>query len=819
MLPFMQMDLTSYAILRDPDVWYNFRQIEVMVSNFPSYTWFDPMTAYPYGKYIDWGPVFPFLASVLCLLTGASQRVEMIFISSLTPVLISLVMIPIVFIISRILSGWKAGIIAAIFITVISGHYFYRSSFGVADHHIAEVLFASLFCLFFLYAIKDRGAHRIDFRRPDTLVPVAIPSFLAGLSLAVGLMVVPTVLLFAVILGVYSIIQVLWDGVRKRSSEDLLLVNSIVILCSLSGLALIGIRSPVYSLTSYSMAPVHMLVVLLGATFFLYFYSLVARKKPLLFLGLVVLTVLIGYFGAVAVSPELVPSTISMVQLILGNTYETFSITELEPWSLAGAWEYFNIGIIMSIAGFIVFSVAFLRRNCEVHLFALVWGAVAVLATIRYSRFEYFSAVIVAIFSACFLGVLLVEENAPEIGKRKKPLSVVVQGKRDKISGSISGWEKVNELLLRRKGIILVSACIIIFCGMSLFSDYSIATAGTKASQIPSSWVDTLEWVEQSTPDPGVLYLGPYSPDGWQYPAGAYGILSSWDCGHWITFLGKRIPVTNPFQDNVLAGYSFFFTESEDTASTIADSLGARYIIVDWKMVDTKFQPTIPLYNVTLVNHYYFETYLFPGLEGVSESTPVSFVSQPFYRTMVSRLYNFDGSLSRPGNVLYVEYSLPQSGQTHAVISAAEQMHYESARERILRFNAAHIPDRRAAIHGGVLTSPIENVSALRHYRLVFESAEQDQVDAPDFSRSVKVFEFVKGARLSGEGVIEVGVETNLGRVFTYRQESENGYFILPYPTSGGRYPVHTLGPYRIAGSGRAVDVSEEDVIEGNSIG
>lgn len=35
-LPFFQMDLTSYRIPGDPDVWYTYRQIEVMTSDFPS---------------------------------------------------------------------------------------------------------------------------------------------------------------------------------------------------------------------------------------------------------------------------------------------------------------------------------------------------------------------------------------------------------------------------------------------------------------------------------------------------------------------------------------------------------------------------------------------------------------------------------------------------------------------------------------------------------------------------------------------------------------------------------------------------------------
>ena len=68
----------------DTDTWYNLRQIEVMVHNFPQYNWFDPMTAYPAGKMIDWGPGLPFIAAVFCIITGARQHRTR---SSLLPVL------------------------------------------------------------------------------------------------------------------------------------------------------------------------------------------------------------------------------------------------------------------------------------------------------------------------------------------------------------------------------------------------------------------------------------------------------------------------------------------------------------------------------------------------------------------------------------------------------------------------------------------------------------------------------------------------------------------------------------------------------------
>jgi dolichyl-diphosphooligosaccharide--protein glycosyltransferase len=82
----------------------------------------------------------------------------------------------------------------------------------------------------------------------------------------------------------------------------------------------------------------------------------------------------------------------------------------------------------------------------------------------------------------------------------------------------------------------------------------------------------------------------------------------------------------------------------------------------------------------------------------------------------------------------------------------------------------------------------------------------------------VKIFEYVKGAHIKGDGIIEVPVETNTGRSFTYRQASMNGEFIVPYSTTGNSYDVKTTGKYTVSGSGRQYDVPESAVLQGSTI-
>ena len=48
--------------------------------------------------------------------------------------------------------------------------------------------------------------------------------------------------------------------------------------------------------------------------------------------------------------------------------------------------------------------------------------------------------------------------------------------------------------------------------------------------------------------------------------------------------------------------------------------------------------------------------------------------------------------------------------------------------------------------------------------------------------RMVKIFEYVKGARITGTGTIELPVVTNTGRTFTWRQESAGGNLLYLIP-------------------------------------
>ena len=117
----------------------------------------------------------------------------------------------------------------------------------------------------------------------------------------------------------------------------------------------------------------------------------------------------------------------------------------------------------------------------------------------------------------------------------------------------------------------------------------------------------------------------------------------------------------------------------------------------------------------------------------------------------------------------------------------------------------------------------MEKIPALTHYRLVHESpSDASVIPFPESEsmllpgvKTVKIFEYVTGARIAGEGIIEVPLITDTGRAFTYRQESSGGEFIVPYSTQGNPYGVRATGPYHIIGTTRSFEVPEDAVVKG----
>jgi dolichyl-diphosphooligosaccharide--protein glycosyltransferase len=105
------------------DTWYSMRQIEQIIANYPGYAWFDPMTAFPTGKVVDWGPLFPFLCATICIMTGAVARPDNMIIASYIPPFLFLLLIPVLWYLGKMAGVYKTGWFAAILLPIMAGSY------------------------------------------------------------------------------------------------------------------------------------------------------------------------------------------------------------------------------------------------------------------------------------------------------------------------------------------------------------------------------------------------------------------------------------------------------------------------------------------------------------------------------------------------------------------------------------------------------------------------------------------------------------------------------------------------------------------------
>ena len=96
---------------------------------------------------------------------------------------------------------------------------------------------------------------------------------------------------------------------------------------------------------------------------------------------------------------------------------------------------------------------------------------------------------------------------------------------------------------------------------------------------ITQDWYNSLVWMRENTPEPYADADAYYRQDLEEPPE--YGVLSWWDYGHWITAVGRRVPVSNPFQQAATETALFLIHGGELPE-------GIHYIVVDDAMLTRK---------------------------------------------------------------------------------------------------------------------------------------------------------------------------------------------------------------------------------------
>jgi oligosaccharyl transferase (archaeosortase A-associated) len=829
LLPYFHANLQDIlSIVGSDDPLYNLRQIELMIQNYPVYPWFDAMTYFPYGNQVHWGSFFIYICSSICLLLGATSRPEIITTSLMVPALLAAVMVPVVYVLIERVTNWKAGLIGSFFITLIAGQYFFRSLFGYLDHHIAEVLFGTIFSLCFIVYLKFAQKNPPDIRKPESLKQILLLGALAGIAYVLGLLTMPTMILFALIVGIFTIIQFFDDFIRGTRSDYILICNCVIFGIAIIGFLAQGVKTEGLQLNTYSIGHPIAYAFLIIVTIVLYLFTRYMKGRHFAYYPLFIGGFSIAGLAIVAIAaPTVYNSLIGGLVEFFGQSPYYLTIQEARSWTLIEAWQTFGWGLVLTAGGILILAYRSIReRRADIH-YLLIWSLIILISAWQHIRYEYYLAVNIAILSGICVGyaVDLSIQNfrtaIPEKAKAPSDQDKQKKGSPAKKKGSQKA--KPSGPADRHFPIILLIAAVLLSIGFvynELSVDLPIANQGLRMN---GEWREALMWMETSTPDPGVDYTHIYDKSTYQYPPQAYGVMSWWDYGHQITYIAKRIPNANPFQEGVVGpnggAAPYFMAQDEATANAILDNLKTRYVITDIEMDTLKFWAMATWFNSTAGAGPYQQNYLVPDQSNPDQYTPVLLYEKPYYTTMISRLHNLDGSMATPSNAIYVEYLQPDKDQPYPRITNGGSMNAAEAIARATQFNSNPPAGYGASVVNNAFFEPTVPVSALDHYRLVHESPTNILSGSSVDIKYVKVFEYVKGARLRGNGTIELPIITDAGRTFVYRQQSENGMFILPYSTTGNPYQVRPTGKYRVIETGAQYDVTEEAVQNGSRIG
>jgi dolichyl-diphosphooligosaccharide--protein glycosyltransferase len=721
------------------DPWFYMRLVDNLANTFPHRILFDPYALYPGGSNIGIPPFFLMLLGSTTWIIGLGSPSEYVVetVGAYFPAILgAMVTIPVYFIGKEIFNR-NVGLLCAALIAILPGEFLFRSLLGFTDHHIAEVLFSTTAALFLIMAIKRAKENEISFRHIRSrdwgyLRKPLIYAVLAGLALGMYLLSWIGALLFVFIIFAYLVIQYIIDHLRGRSTDYLCIIGvplfliALIMVIPYSDVANLG-KLGIPSLTIAVLA----LLVLSGVSILMAHRNLKRAYYPFALVCLGLAGVGILY----AIDPNLFRSMLNTFEKVFIPSATKGTIMEARPifsdFDIANlaehrVWYYFTTGLFLfPVALLLLIYVTIKERNSE-KTFLIVWCLIMLAATLGQVRFAYYFAVNVALLTGYFcwkipgwitwfFGRIGFREASPDDKKRNKG--------RARERGETTGF-----LYLKPRYISRALAAIIVFF-LAFYPNIGEAINTAENPWGPNdAWRNSLVWMRENTPDPFedpdfyyALYEKPPAGEEYAYPESAYGIMSWWDYGYWITRIAHRIPNASPSgQANAKEAAEFFVDHAEVSANEILDKMGSQYVILDFEMSTSKFH-VMPTWAEESLSDFY-EMYYQTTQQGIE---PFQTMYYPrYYESMCSRLYNFGGETVVPQDstwaIKYSEVEDEDGNKYKMITDAANEglpfTTYDEAK--------TFIDDNPDYVIVGIhpFSSPVPLVE-LEHYELIHESA------------------------------------------------------------------------------------------------
>jgi len=811
------------------DPWYHARIVHLVVNHFPATQRFDAWSYFPYGtgRHSGFGGLFDQLIALAAMIVGAgspSPHTVNTVIAYAPVAFGALTAIPAYLIAKWATNRW-GGLLAAAILALLGGQFLSRTVVGVADHQSSEAFFGTLAFAGFIYAVRTGYAEKptvADLRDRNWVVlrRPAVASLLGGTAIASYLMTWGPGVAFVFTMGVFVLLQMVRDYLNGRPTEYLAITTAATMLPA-GVLTLAYAKEYGLSATGFSLLqPLVVTGIGAGAVLMYGIATYVSREGyerryyPAAVGGVIVAVLVVSFL--------VYPKTLDLFESLFVRMYSYGTATsrtagtvgEIQPASLSNAWQAFGPTFYLAVFGFLVLLARVLGRDKPIELLLVLWSFSAVSAYFTMLRFGYYLAVNVALLSG--FAIWWTASGALELGE--------IEALRD-----VETYQIIGVALL----------LVLVVPGNVVAMDTARPTweRAEFLSGSNQAWHGELAWMNNNTPAPPLDYderLERPEDGDFEYPDGAYGVMSWWDYGHWITYTAERIPHANPFQEGPQTASAYLLAQSEERANLLIEALpsmeGAprdfveksnaelramidnqseqeasedvRYVVIDDQMAaiqgisrrsSGKFNPITQWTDpdgryVSLRNR----TVRTGG--GNTTQAVLPGVSARYERTMLSRLYFEDGTTVRDGR----ERLAPALEHYRLVHETNASTTFLSVGQRTTTGEYRGLRDAIGLnVVNAILTPGLQGFiqrNALVPYDIRQESR-------------VKTFERVEGARLTGQvnasrlngtnatAAVTVPLQTNAGRNFTYRAQApvgENGSFsvTVPYATDNAVGPA-----------------------------
>ena len=753
------------------DAYYHMRLVDNLLSHFPQHITFDPYTFYPHGHTIGWPPFFDgLLAGIIWLIgLGSPSQHTIDVVGVYFPAILgALTLIPVYFIGKELFNRW-VGVLSAGLVTLLPSGFLSKSILGFTDHHVAETLFTTVTILFLILAIKSAKQKQLvfDHLKCGEWAIIGKPllySLLAGIFLGIYLLTWVGGLLFIFLIFVYFIIQSISDHLRGENTDYLAIISTLsmltALIISLPLLPQASWLSPLY-LPSFIIATLTPLV-LSGISRLLTSRKIKPTYYPLTLVGLGLAGLSIFYI----VEPSLLKSMIDKFG-IFTPAGASLTILEVQPllfpvgnFSLSLAWSNFTTGFFLSFIALGILIYLIVKHGDADKSLLVVWSLLILVATLGQRRFGYYFAVNVALLTS-YLSILIyfviqfiIDYLRGENTDYRRRQILHFAGFRQMMTKPV-GTIKVAKKKTKRKkppkaAVITTSRIsaalgIVVIFFLVFFPNISGAVAIVKEPRFApdDAWYEALSWLKENTPDPfgdPSAYYELYEPPPWgedyNYPEPAYGVMSWWPSGHWITRIAHRIPVANPFQSGVRKVAQFFTAQDETLANEMMNKLDSRYVVIDHATVG-KFYAMATFIGGT--QEEFYEFYYRP-LQGRLQ--PIQLFYPEYYQSLAVRLYNFDGgevAAESPVVISYEQKISPGGALYKGITSSQTFSNYEEA--------SAYVSSQKSENYRIVGINPFISpvpLDALEHYQLIYSSTDGIMQPEVGMMPAVKIFEYIK---------------------------------------------------------------------------